>query len=71
MPTVNGSNPTAKILGFLEANQGWHAKSDILEVTGIPTAQWNATIASLIAEGKVERQGEKRGTRYRLVGEAH
>jgi len=70
MPTVNGSNPTAKILGFLGANQGWHAKSDILAATGIPAAQWNAAIASLLAEGKVERQGEKRGTRYRALGKA-
>ncbi|MDF5805119.1 hypothetical protein P4238_15820 [Pseudomonas aeruginosa] len=52
------------------ANQGWHAKSEILATTGIPTAQWNAAIASLIAEGKVERQGEKRGTRYRALGKA-
>ncbi len=56
MPTVNGTIPATKILGFLGANQGWHAKSEILATTGIPTAQWNAAIASLIAEGKVERQ---------------
>lgn len=71
MPTVNGSTPSAKVLEFLRANQGLHGKSDILAATGIPTAQWSAAIASLIAEGKVERQGEKRGTRYRFVGEAH
>lgn len=70
MPTVNGTTPSVKVLGFLGANQGWHAKADILAATGIPTAQWNAAIASLIAEGKVERQGEKRGTRYRALGKA-
>lgn len=70
MLTVNGSSPGAKIFGFLKAKQGWHFKSDILEASGIPTAQWNAAIASLIAEGKVERQGEKRGTRYRALGKA-
>ncbi|HFQ2048472.1 TPA: hypothetical protein ACHP02_000887 [Pseudomonas aeruginosa] len=63
--------PTQAIAEHLQARPGWHAKSDILAATGIPTAQWSAAIASLIAEGKVERQGEKRGTRYRFVGEAH
>ncbi|HBO8906752.1 TPA: ATP phosphoribosyltransferase regulatory subunit [Pseudomonas aeruginosa] len=67
---VDGSNPKAKILEFLVANQGWHAKSDILAAIGIADGQWNATIASLIAEGKVERQGEKRGARYRFFREA-
>ncbi|WP_455232880.1 Eco57I restriction-modification methylase domain-containing protein [Geopseudomonas aromaticivorans] len=67
MPTVNGSNPTAKILGFLGANQGWHAKSDILAATGVTDGQWNTAIADLIAGGKAERQGERRGARYRLT----
>ena len=67
MPTVNGSNPAAKILGFLGANQGWHAKSDILAATGITDGQWNTAIADLIAGGEAERQGERRGARYRLT----
>ncbi|MGU2543061.1 Eco57I restriction-modification methylase domain-containing protein [Pseudomonas aeruginosa] len=67
---TNGTTPVKAILGFLSVHDGWHAKSDILAATGIPTAQWNAAIASLLVEGKVERQGEKRGTRYRALGKA-
>jgi predicted transcriptional regulator len=55
------------ILTFLSAHNGWHAKSDIVAATGITDGQWNAGIANLIANGKVERQGEKRGARYRVV----
>jgi len=63
--TVSGEPPTAKILQFLGANRGWHAKSDILAATGISDGQWNVAITDLIAGNKVERQGERRGARYR------
>ena len=56
------------ILDFLTARAGWHAKSDILVATGSPDNQWNGVINELVHAGKVERQGEKRGTRYRAVG---
>ena len=49
---------------FLKASSGWHAKADILGATGITDGQWNAAINDLIAGGRVERQGEKRGARY-------
>jgi hypothetical protein len=68
--TINGATPAAAILGFLSEHNGWHAKADVLAATGITDGQWNATIADLIAGGKVDRQGERRGARYRrLVGE--
>ena len=60
---------THTIAEHLRANPGWHAKSDIVAATGITDGQWNAAIAELIANGKVERQGEKRGARYRVVTE--
>lgn len=56
------------IAEHLKAHPGWHAKSEILAATGIADSQWNAAIADLIAGGKVERQGEKRGARYSYVG---
>jgi predicted RecB family endonuclease len=61
------SGPAHAILKYLSAGPGWHAKSDVLAATGITDGQWNAAIADLIAGGKVERQGERRGTRYRLI----
>lgn len=68
--TANGATPTTVILGFLSAQDGWHAKADVLAATGITDGQWNAAITDLISVGKVERQGERRGARYRfLAGE--
>ncbi|NPW37092.1 Eco57I restriction-modification methylase domain-containing protein [Pseudomonas aeruginosa] len=62
------TSPALAIAEHLKAHTGWHAKSDILAATGISDGQWNAAIANLIACGKVERQGEKRGARYSYVG---
>jgi hypothetical protein len=63
---LDGSTPTTAILGFLGAHDGWHAKADVLTATGITDGQWNAAIADLIAGSRVERQGERRGARYRI-----
>ena len=60
--------PAQAIAGHLRAHPGWHAKSDIVAAIGITDGQWNTAIAELIAGGKVERQGEKRGARYSYVG---
>ncbi|AOL02466.1 Eco57I restriction-modification methylase domain-containing protein [Burkholderia contaminans] len=66
--TANGAALATAILAYLNARDGWHAKSDILAATGIPDGQWNAAIADLIVRGKVERQGERRNARYRPIG---
>jgi hypothetical protein len=68
-PHRSYASPATAILGFLTTRAGWHSKSDILVATGSPDKQWNAAINELIAARKVERQGEKRGTRYRAVGD--
>lgn len=65
--TANGATLASAILDFLSARDGWHAKADILAATGITDGQWNAAIADLIAGGKAERQGERRGARYRAI----
>ena len=61
------AGPTHAIAEHLKAHPGWHAKSDILAATGITDGQWNTAIADLIASGKVERQGERRGARYCFI----
>lgn len=66
--TVNDTTPATAILNFLSAHSGWHAKSDVLTATGITDGQWSAAIANLITNGNVERQGERRSTRYRTTG---
>lgn len=67
--TVLDTAPAKEILDFLSAHAGWHAKADVLAATYITDGQWNGAIAELISAGKVERQGEKRGARYRFIGE--
>lgn len=59
--------PYHTIAEYLKARPGWHAKADVLVATGITDGQWNAAITELISRGRVERQGERRGTRYRLI----
>lgn len=68
--TYAGAASDAKtaILDHLRKQSDWCAKADVLYSTGIPDGQWNALINDLIARGDVERQGEKRGARYRFMG---
>ncbi len=62
------AGPAHAITEYLSTNLGWHAKADVLNTTGITEGQWNTAIAELIASGRVERQGERRGARYRFIG---
>jgi len=59
------AGPAHAIVEYLSTHSGWHAKADVLAATGITDGQWNAAITELISVGKVERQGERRGARYR------
>jgi len=61
------AGPVHAIVEYLSTHPGWHAKADVLATTGIMDGQWNAAITDLISRGRVERQGERRGTRYRLI----
>ncbi|WP_341770493.1 type IIL restriction-modification enzyme MmeI [Aquabacterium commune] len=65
--TKHTADPAAAILSFLASRIGWHAKADVLAATSITDGQWNAAITDLVAGGKVERQGERRGARYRAT----
>ncbi len=60
------AGPVHAIIEYLKAHPGWHAKADVLTATGITDGQWNAAITDLISGRKVERQGERRGARYRI-----
>lgn len=64
--TAIGATPSSAILGFLGEHDGWSGKADVLAATGITDGQWNAAISDLISGGRVERQGERRGARYRI-----
>ena len=69
LATPHTKEPAVTVLNFLASRSGWHAKAEILAATDIPDGQWNSVINDLIASGNVERQGEKRGARYRAVTE--
>ncbi|MGI2324243.1 MULTISPECIES: Eco57I restriction-modification methylase domain-containing protein [unclassified Methylococcus] len=69
-PTSRHASPSAAILDYLRTNPGWQAKSDVLAATGITDGHWTAAIADLVAGGQVERQGERRGARYRATNDA-
>jgi hypothetical protein len=62
-----GADPARAILNFLRATPGWYAKADVLAATGITDGQWNAAITDLVDNSLVERQGERRGARYRVA----
>lgn len=61
---VQDGAATHAILAFLQAHPGLHGKAAILEGSGIAANAWNAAIKALVEEGKVRREGEKKGARY-------
>lgn len=62
------ASDTSTIVEFLRTNPGWHSKDDILSATSFPHNRWNIAIRELLDTGLVNRQGEKRGAKYRLAG---
>jgi len=61
------SSPAKYVMAFLLEGQNWFSKENILSACPIPANQWQATINQLLADGLVERQGERRGAKYRAV----
>ncbi len=59
------ADPGSAIVEFLKSHTDWHAKATIIAAIGITDNQWNAAITNLVTNGLVERQGERRGARYR------
>lgn len=55
------------IESFFASNDGWYSKNEVLQRTSISANDWQSTIAQLLADGLVERQGERRGAKYRAV----
>ena len=53
------------VLEWLRAHGGWHSPADIKDALNLDRSTWNRSIRVLLAEEKVERMGEKRGTKYR------
>ena len=58
-------DPVGAVLEWLRAHGGWHSPADIKDALHLDRSTWNRSIRVLLAEEKVERMGEKRGTKYR------
>lgn len=56
-----------RVLEFMGNLGEWHAKAEIFAATGISDAHWIKAVSDLLSDGFIERQGEKRGTKYRAV----
>jgi len=53
-----------EILGWLRGNPGLRSPGEIIRECNLDRAIWNRAIRRLVDDGRVERTGEKRGTRY-------
>ena len=54
------------IHAYLRQHPGWHGKDAIINGSGCPPERWNMAIKTLFDSGIIERQGKRRGARYRL-----
>jgi hypothetical protein len=57
----------AAVLRWLEVNPGWHAKTEIIEGSGIDSRSWTKTINSLLGNRLIDRTGNRSATRYREI----
>ncbi len=64
---VGGRSTPDAILAWLQTHPGPHGKTAILHGAGIDPKHWNAAIQQLAEEGKVKKEGEKKGARYGVV----
>ena len=65
---VGGADSAAVVIADLLLKKGsWLSKSDIIQMSGVEPNKWNAAIKDLLSRGIVERQGERRGARYRFT----
>lgn len=65
-PIPAAETTTPDLLEYLQNHPGWHSKDAILKGSGFPENRWNSAIKELLASQQVEREGEKRGARYRF-----
>ena len=57
-----------KVRTVVAANGGGSSKADVIDATGITSAEWNKAIKTLLADGTVRQSGERRGARYHASG---
>lgn len=57
------------VLGAMQP-EARYARKDLLDATGVSVATWNRVVNELLDAGVVEREGERRGTRYVIAAGA-
>lgn len=62
-----GHSHTQLVLDCLSRSDESLSKGEILARSELPPEAWAAAIAELLAQGAVQQEGQKRGTRYRLL----
>lgn len=62
-----GERARQGMLKFLHENPGWHSAGGLGAAVGLTVSGAYLHISKLIEEGKIEKRGEKAGTRYRLA----
>lgn len=67
----NDGNAESIIAEALFKSGTWLSKSEVLQLSGVDASKWNSAINDLMARGIVERQGERRGARYRISQSDH
>jgi HTH-type transcriptional regulator/antitoxin HigA len=61
-------DPVTAVLEWVRANPGWHSPAEIKQALNLDRATWTSTIRDLVAAERVERKGERRGTKYCASG---
>ena len=57
-----------RVRTVVAAYGGGSSKADVIDATGITSAEWNKAIKTLLADGTVRQSGERRGARYHASG---
>lgn len=65
-PILSLGDKKMNVLNALE--QGWTGMGDLVKMTGEEAPSLRDQLKSLMAEGKVQKTGNKRGTKYALPG---
>jgi hypothetical protein len=67
--TASDSSLLSKVKDAIAANGGGVSKTDVIEATGITSAEWITAIRAMLADGSIRQTGERRGARYHLSGD--
>jgi HTH-type transcriptional regulator/antitoxin HigA len=59
-------DPEGAVVKWLRTNPGWHSPAEIKFALSLDRSNWICAIRILLESARVEREGQKRGTKYRV-----